>query len=78
MKWINASDHPPPDGDVLLTCDHQGCYFLATYFDGRWDTVEMKPVHVAYWMELPPCPAGVGDVDDDLPMEAFLTDTLPH
>lgn len=43
MKWINASDHPPTDGDVLLTCDHQGCYFLATYSDGTWDTVEMKP-----------------------------------
>ncbi len=74
MKWINATDKPPGDGDVLLICDHHGCYFLATYFDGNWDTVDMKPVNAAYWMELPPCPAAVLDADADLFEEPFVAD----
>ncbi len=72
MAWIDASVAPPGDGDVLLTCDHLGCYFLATYFDGKWDTVDMKPINVAYWMELPQCPpAAFEDLDVEFLAEPF-------
>ena len=66
MKWINAENELPADDDVVLIWDHQGCYFLASYFEGQWDTVDMKPVTVAYWMRLPACPAAVDDLSADV------------
>jgi len=53
---------------VVLASDRHGAYFVATYFKGSWETVEMKPLEVCYWMEIPPLPVGseaIEDLSDD-------------
>ncbi len=55
--WMRACEQVPDDGEIVLACDDQGVYFIASYVMGHWESMEMQPLDVAWWMELPPPPA---------------------
>ncbi|MCC7413728.1 MAG: hypothetical protein IT495_19095 [Gammaproteobacteria bacterium] len=51
--WNDTGACLPNDGDLVLVCDRHGVYHVVSYIDGRWETMELRPVDVVYWAELP-------------------------
>jgi len=72
MDWIHVDEACPAEGDVVLASDRHGAYFVATYFKRRWETVEMKPIDVSYWMEIPSLPNTADSIDDLFDEELML------
>ena len=64
MNWVSVHDACPAEGDVVLVCDRHGAYFVATYFKGCWETVEMKRIEVCYWTEISPTPIPTEPIDE--------------